>query len=123
MFRWLLGAFFVAAGVTHFTRPELFLKIVPPYLPFPEALVAVSGGCEIVLGVLAVVPKTAPVAGWGLVGLLIAVFPANVHMALNADRYPDLPAAGLWARLPFQAVLIAWAWWATRVPLSQRGPG
>ena len=94
--------------------PDFYVRIMPPYLAWPRGLVLVSGAAEIALGLLLLVPRTAAPAAWGLIALLVAVFPANVHMALHPDRYPDLPPAALWARLPLQGVLIAWAAWFTR---------
>ena len=114
--RVLFAAFFVVAGVTHFTNRDFFISIVPPYLPWPEMLVYVSGVVEIVLGVLLMVPATTQIAAWGLIALLIAVFPANIHMAMNPQLYPDTPLAALLIRLPVQGVLIAIAYWFTRGP-------
>ena len=112
--RVLFGAFFVVAGVTHFTNRDFFTSIVPPYLPWPELLVYVSGVAEIALGVLLMVPATTRIAAWGLIALLIAVFPANIHMAMNPQLYPDTPLAALLIRLPLQGLLIALAFWFTR---------
>lgn len=112
--KWLLGVLFVAAGVNHFLRPEFYVRIMPPYLPWHRELVFLSGVAEVLLGVLLLVPRTTVLAAWGLVALLIAVFPANLHMALHAEQYPEFPAWTTWARLPLQGVLIAWAWWYTR---------
>ncbi len=112
--RVLFGAFFVVAGVTHFTNRDFFTSIVPPYLPWPELLVYVSGVAEIALGVLLMVPATTRIAAWGLIALLIAVFPANIHMAMNPQLYPDTPLAALLIRLPLQGLLIAVAFWFTR---------
>ena len=112
--RVLFAAFFVIAGVTHFTNRDFFIAIVPPYLPWPEMLVYASGVAEIVLGVMLMVPATTRMAAWGLVALLIAVFPANIHMAMNPQLYPDTPLAALLIRLPLQGVLIALAYWFTR---------
>ena len=112
--RVLFGAFFVVAGVTHFTNRDFFTSIVPPYLPWPELLVYVSGVAEIALGVLLMVPATTRIAAWGLITLLIAVFPANIHMAMNPQLYPDTPLAALLIRLPLQGLLIAVAFWFTR---------
>ena len=109
-----LAGLFVVAGVNHFVNPEIYVAIMPPYLPAPRTLVYVSGFFEVVGG-LAVLPRaTRSVAGWGLVALLVAVFPANVHMALHPELFAPIPAWALYARLPVQLVLIAWAWWATR---------
>jgi len=112
--RVLFAAFFVIAGVTHFTNRDFFIAIVPPYLPWPEMLVYASGVAEIVLGVMLMVPATTRMAAWGLIALLIAVFPANIHMAMNPQLYPDTPLAALLVRLPLQGVLVALAYWFTR---------
>lgn len=114
--RWALALFFIAAGVLHFVKPDAYTAIIPPYLPWPLALVYVSGACEILGGCGVLIPRLRRLAGWGLVALLIAVFPANLHMALN-DVHPSgwsVPSVLLWLRLPMQAVLIFWAYWATR---------
>lgn len=112
--KYLLALFFVVAGVRHFTHPDYYLKIMPPYLPFHALLNYTSGFFEIALGVLLVVPRFSRVAAWGLIALLIAVFPANVHMATHPELYPEIPPAALLIRLPLQAVLIAWCYWYTR---------
>ena len=118
---WPLGLLFIAAGVTHFTTPGFYAHIVPPYLPAPLALVYVSGVAELALGCLVLVPATQRLAAWGLIALLLAVFPANVHMAVNHVGFVDAPAwlgqptpRQLWLRLPLQFVLMAWAWWYAR---------
>ena len=112
---WLMGPAYVALGANHFLNAEFYLAIMPPYLPWHLALVYLSGAAEILLGVGVLVPRTRALAGWGLVALLVAVFPANLHMALaEPGTYAGIPAWALWLRLPVQAVLIAWAWWVTR---------
>jgi uncharacterized membrane protein len=118
---YLMGALYVVAGITHFTSPGFFLQIVPPFLPAPGALVAISGVAEILLGILVMVPSTRRMAAWGIVALLIAVFPANVYQAAYNPTLVDPPAwmgqpsqAGLLVRLPLQLVLIWWAWRYTR---------
>ncbi len=108
------GALFVTIGVLHFVRPAPFVAIVPPYLPWPMALVLVSGAAEIVFGVLLLFRATRVIAAWGLILLLVAVYPANIHMALNPDLYPSMSPTVLWARLPLQFVLIATAFWLRR---------
>ncbi len=108
--RCLLGAGFVAAGVLHFVRPESYMGIVPDYLPAHRALVLGSGAAEIAGGSALLVPKYRARAGKGLILLLVAVFPANLDMALHAQRHSIAPAL-LWARLPLQGVLI---WWVHR---------
>lgn len=108
------GALFVAIGVLHFARPTPFVAIVPPYLPWPTALVLVSGAAEILFGALLLFRGTMMLAAWGLILLLVAVYPANIHMALNPDLYPSMSPTVLWARLPLQFVLIATAFWLRR---------
>lgn len=107
--RVLLAAIMVAAGTLHFAKPEKFEPIVPDWLPAPRLLVLLSGAFEIAGGVGLLVPKTRRAASWGLMALFAAVFPANVYMATH-KIYTDNPWI-LWGRLPFQAMLIAWAWW------------
>ena len=107
-----LSLLFIAAGVNHFVSPGVYLKIMPDYLPWPLALVYLSGFFEAMGGVGLAVPQLRRAAGWGLIALLIAVFPANVHMVIHPDRFPDFPLWALLARLPLQGVLIAWVWWA-----------
>lgn len=110
----LLAPFFVAAGVNHFVSPAFYVAIVPPYLPAHLELVYLSGLLEIAGGVAVLVPRLRAAAGACLVLLLVAVFPANLHMALHPERFPDVPSFALYARLPLQLVFVAWAWWATR---------
>jgi uncharacterized membrane protein len=109
-----VALFFVGAGVFHFVNAAFFVAIVPPYLPAHLELVYLSGVFEI-LGGLGVLPAaTRRLAGWGLLALLAAVYPANVHMALHPELFPDLSPAALVARLPLQFVFAAWVWVATR---------
>lgn len=110
----LLSLGFIAAGVNHFVNPAFYLAMMPPVLPAPALLVQVSGVFEILGGMGVLLPQTRSFSGWGLVALLIAVFPANLQMALHPELFPTLPRWGLYARLPLQGALIAWAWWATR---------
>ena len=109
-----LALFFVVAGINHFVNPDFYVAMMPPYLPAHLGLVYLSGAFEVIGGVAVLVPAARAKAGWGLVALLVAVFPANLHMALNPDLFPDLSPAALYIRLPFQALFIAWAYWATR---------
>ena len=109
----VLGVIFVGAGVLHLVKPGMYLRIMPPWLPAPALLVLLSGIAEIVGGVGLFIPAVRVAAGWGLVALLVAVFPANLHMALHADSFSTLaPAWALWVRLPLQGVLIAWVLWS-----------
>jgi uncharacterized membrane protein len=116
--RVVLGLTFILAGLNHFRRPQLYLSIMPDYLPWHRALVAISGYAEVVLGALALIPRLRFLARWGLSALLIAVFPANLHMAVQAQRYPAIPRWLLWLRLPFQGLLIAWVWRSTMLQRS-----
>ncbi len=111
--RWLLATFFIAAGANHFRDPAFYLPTIPSWLPWHQELVDLSGGAEIIGGIAALVPLTRRAAGWGLIGLLIAVFPANLNTAVNHAQSAERPLVDwlLWLRLPVQAVLIAWVWW------------
>lgn len=109
----LFAAFFVLAGVGHFANPNFFLKIMPPYLPWHRELVYLSGGLEILLGLLLLIPRFQRHAAWGLIALLIAVFPANIYLYQNQHLLPASPTMHL-LRLPFQGVLILWAYAYTR---------
>ena len=107
--RWLLGMCFVAAGINHFIAPRLYLAIMPPALPWPLALIYISGAAEIVGGIGVLVPPTRKLAAWGLIILLIAVFPANLYATFHG--LGSVAPWILWARLPFQLVFIAWVYW------------
>lgn len=87
---------------------------MPPYLPWHSFLIHLSGFFEIVLGIMVLVPKLTRIAAWGLIVLLIAIFPANIHMAMNTASYPDIYPVVLWLRLPLQGVMIAWVYWYAR---------
>ena len=112
MFRRLFGIFFIVAGVLHFVKPRWYLAIMPDYLPAQRELVYASGVAEIAGGLGTLIPATRKAGSWLSIATLVAVFPANLHMALNPDRFDSVPggATGLYARLPLQALLIAWAW-------------
>jgi uncharacterized membrane protein len=110
----LASAGFVFAGVSHFTNTEFFIGIMPPYLPAHRELVHASGVCEILGGLGILVAATRRLAAVGLIALLVAVYPANIHMALHPEQFPDLSPAALLLRLPLQFVFMAWVWWATR---------
>lgn len=104
-----LVAFWSAAGAMHFIKPRFYEAIMPDYLPAHRELVYASGVAELA-GAAALVPaRTRRAGGWWLLAVLAAVYPANVHMALNPDRY-DIPEAALWGRLPLQFVAAYWVW-------------
>ncbi len=112
-----LGAFFVFAGVMHFVRPGFYLRIMPPWLPWHTEIVYASGVAEIAGGLGALVPALRPTARWGLIALLLAVFPANVYSTLHPETVGADSGIGrtiLWLRLPFQAIFVAWVVSATR---------
>ena len=111
--KYLLAIFMITAGIMHFANPAFFLKIMPPYLPLHKELVLLSGVFELVLGVLLLLPKTSRIAAWGIVALLIAVFPANLYLYQHQDILPASPVIHL-LRLPLQGVFILWAYWHTR---------
>lgn len=113
--RTLLGAFFLGAGVNHFLIPRAYRSIVPPSMqPHAERLVAISGVAEIAGGIGVLLPSTRRLSGLGLVALLAAVFPANLQMAREPDRFARIPRWALYARLPLQPLMMGWAWRATR---------
>ena len=111
---WLMGLLYVLAGINHFWHPSVYMRIMPPMLPYPLMLVYVSGMVEILLGVLVCIPRFTRWAAWGIIALLIAVFPANIYMAVNPDTMPIIPVWLAWCRLPVQGVLIAWAYRYTK---------
>jgi uncharacterized membrane protein len=112
--KYLLAAGFIFAGFNHFYNPDFYLRIMPPYLPWPSALHLTAGFFEVVLGVMLLIQRFQRLAAWGLIALLLAVYPANIHMAVNWRLYPDVPMVFHWIRLPLQFVLIALAWWFTK---------
>jgi uncharacterized membrane protein len=114
-----LAAFFTFAGVMHFVIPRRYEAIMPPSLPAHREAVAVSGVAEIVGGAAVLSPGTRRFARWWLLALLAAVFPANIHMAVNPEQVRGLdlkrvPRWALWARLPLQPLCMLWVWRATR---------
>jgi uncharacterized membrane protein len=110
-----VGLLFVAAGANHFIMPKPYLSLMPSYLPAHAELVQISGVAEILGGLAVLFASTRRFAAWGLILLLVAVFPANLNAALNGWPGVDVPGWALWARLPLQAVFI---WWVYRVYLA-----
>ena len=110
----IMSIFYVSVGVNHFTTPEWFLQIVPPCLPYKLELVYISGFLEILLGVMLLIPATRFYAAWGLILLLIAVYPANIYLAQTNGAAMNTTPFVAWGRLPFQFVFIALAYWHTK---------
>jgi uncharacterized membrane protein len=114
----LLGLLFIAAGVNHFAMPRPYRRIVPPWTSRwadADTIVAVSGVAEVAGGLGVLAPPTRRLSGLALIALLAAVFPANLHMALNPQEFRRIPRWALFARLPLQPLMMWWAWRATRV--------
>lgn len=120
LLRYVLAIFMIGIGALHFVAETFFVQIVPPFLPAPRLLVWISGVAEIALGVGLVPVRSRRWAGYGLVALYVAVFPANIYMAVTNLQIQGLPSSFeqpsqlmLWLRLPLQIVLIAWALWVS----------
>lgn len=107
-FRWLLAIAFLLAGANHFRVPGFYVPMIPPWLPAPLLLVQISGVAEMLGGLGVLLPPVRRAAAWGLIVLLIAIFPANLHLALHG--FGSAPAWILWLRLPFQPLFIWWVW-------------
>lgn len=127
LLRWLLTVFMVVAGANHFVAPATYVGMMPSVLPAPALLVYISGVAEILGGLGLILPATRRLAGWGLIALFVAIFPANINMAVHhlslGDR--EIPPWALWARLPMQALLVLWAYWCSqpaKTPASQPAP-
>jgi uncharacterized membrane protein len=106
----IMATLYVLAGSWHFVRPKIYLKIMPPYLPAPLFLVYLSGAIEMALGLMLYFPATRSLGAWGVIALLIAVFPANIYMFQKGGESFHLPNWALLARLPAQLLLMLWAW-------------
>jgi len=116
--KYLLAIAFVLAGMNHFFNPTFYLRMMPPVLPAPLFLIYLSGVFEIALGISLLILKFTRFVAWGLIALLIAIFPANVYMAMNPQLFPEFSSTALYLRLPLQFVLIALVFWLTRKKLD-----
>lgn len=116
--QWILAALFIVAGANHFLNPEPYLLMMPRAFPAPRLLVEVSGIAEMLGGLGLLLRPVRAAAAWGLIVLLLAVFPANLNVALHGWPGTNLPAWSLWLRLPFQFVFI---WWIYRVCIAGEG--
>ena len=117
--RSIFAVLFIVGGIAHFLATDTYMKIMPPYIPYHRAMVLLSGICEVALGLLLLVPATSRLAAWGLIALLVAVFPANVYMFQNHAKF-NLSPTLLFLRLPLQGLLILWAYAYTRRPALRR---
>ena len=111
----LMGVIYILAGINHFIMPKFYLQIMPPYLPFHLALVYLSGLAEMVGGILLIPSKTRKVGAWWTIALLIAIFPANIQMSIDNYAIGGLLFYLSIIRLPFQLLLIYWAYKLTKV--------
>jgi uncharacterized membrane protein len=112
--RGLLGVAMIVAGVLHFVIPHYYMLIMPAYLPWHLALVLISGVFEIGLGLALFVPRLRPIAGWGLIALLVAVWPANIWMATDGVPGVDISPVLAWVRVAVQPLFMVWAWAVSR---------
>ena len=112
---YLMSLFYISIGIKHFINVDWFMQIMPPYLPSHKALVYLSGVFELIFGIMLLFENTRFLAGWGLILLLIAVFPANIYLAQTNGEAMNISPALAWGRLPFQTVFIAIAYWHSKV--------
>lgn len=108
-----MAFFFAAAGLGHFVATKFFLRIMPPYIPWHKPVVYLSGLAELGLAVLLLIPEFSTWAAWGIIALLVAVFPANLYHYTSGGAGMRIPKWALLMRLPLQVVLIAWSYWHT----------
>ena len=109
-----LAAFFINVGIDHFVNPDFYLSIMPPAFPLHIEAVYISGVFEILGGIGVLIPKFRRFSGWSLVALLIAVYPANIYMAISPDTFPDISVSALYFRLVLQFIFFYWAYSVTR---------
>jgi len=105
-----MAVLYILAGINHFVMPRFYIRIMPRYIPFHRFMVVASGFAEIGLGILLLIPAYKSWAAWGIIALLIAIFPANIHHLTSRKRGTGPPAWALWLRLPVQGLLIWWAY-------------
>jgi len=107
---YLMAILYIGAGINHFIKPGMYIRIIPPAFKNPKLINILSGAAEIILGILLLLPFTKKIAAWGIIALLIAIFPANLFMLQNKKASFGLPKCILFVRLPLQVVLIYWAY-------------
>jgi uncharacterized membrane protein len=108
----IISIFFITGGISHFVVADFFVMAMPDYLGYHRELVKISGVFEIVGGLGILIPQTRLLAGYGLIALIITVYPANINMALHPEKYKELSELFLYIRLPFQFLFIWFVWWA-----------
>lgn len=110
----LMAAFYIYAGYMHFKKPWFFHKITPPMLKkWKKSINIIVGVIEIGLGIALLIPATTSLAAWGVIALLIAVYPANIYMLTSKGAGMKIPMWQLWLRMPIQFLLIGWAYFYT----------
>lgn len=107
---YLMAFIYLIAGLNHFRNPKLYLKIIPPYFPNPKAMNTISGLAEVILAILLCIPLLSGCAAWGIIALLIAVFPTHLYMFYDKKAGMNLPKWILFLRMPLQLMLIFWAY-------------
>ena len=110
----VMGVFYISIGISHFTSPIWYVQIVPPYLPYKLELVYISGLFEILFGGMLFFRKTRFLAGWGLILLLIAVYPANIYLAQTNGAAMNTTPLIAWGRLPVQFIFVGLAYWHSK---------
>ena len=108
-FKLIFAQIFIITGCFHFLHPRVFLRIMPSWVPWHRFMVYLSGFLEIIFGAMLIMPNLSVIGAWGLIAILIGVFPANINMAIHSEQFPRIPSWILWLRLPIQFVLIGWA--------------
>lgn len=108
----VIALFFMTGGIAHFVVADFFMMMMPDYLSYHKELVIISGVFEILGAIGILVPQTRLLAGYGLIALIVAVYPANINMALHPEKYKDISELFLYIRLPFQFLFIWFVWWA-----------
>ena len=107
---YLMGVLYIVAGLNHFRNPKMYIRIIPPFFKNPSLLNKLSGFAEVLLGILLLIPATTSLGAWGIIVLLIVIFPANIYMLTNEKAGSGLPKWLLWLRVPMQFALIYWAY-------------
>ena len=108
----IIAVFFIAGGIAHFVVTDSYIAAMPDYLGYHKEFIIISGVFEILGAIGILVPQTRLLAGYGLVALIIAVYPANINMALHPEKYTDISELFLYIRLPFQFLFMWFVWWA-----------